>query len=101
MTTRLFGEPVRRVEDPAILRGEAAFLDDVEVPGREPLHVAVVRSTVAHARVLAVDLDEARKAPGVVDAVTAADLGPGGPGRPGNGPFPHPTWFPPSAGLRE
>jgi carbon-monoxide dehydrogenase large subunit len=93
MTTRLFGEPVRRVEDPGILRGQAQFLDDV--PVADPVHLAVVRSTLAHALVRGVDLDAAGKAPGVVDVVAAADLGPG------NGPFPHPTWFPPSAGLRE
>jgi aerobic carbon-monoxide dehydrogenase large subunit len=92
MTTRLFGEPVRRVEDPGILRGRARFLDDVEVT--DPLHVAIVRGTFAHARLLGVEAGAAREAPGVAAVVTAADLGDR------NGPFPHPTWFPPTAGLR-
>jgi carbon-monoxide dehydrogenase large subunit len=87
------GRSVRRVEDPAILRGTARFLDDLDVP--DQLHLAVVRTTVAHGRFQVVDLEEARAAPGVVEVVTAADLGPH------NGPFPHPTWFPPSARLRE
>ena len=92
MTSEI-GRSVRRVEDPGILRGTAQFLDDLAVG--DPLHLAVVRTTVAHARLQVVDLDEARESPGVVDVVTAADLGPH------NGPFPHPTWFPPQAGLRE
>jgi aerobic carbon-monoxide dehydrogenase large subunit len=93
MSGRLVGAPVRRVEDPGILRGQARFLDDVAAT--DPVHLAVVRTTVAHARFRVVDLDAAREAAGVVAVVTAADLGPR------NGPFPHPTWFPPSAGLRE
>jgi CO/xanthine dehydrogenase Mo-binding subunit len=93
VSDRLVGAPVRRVEDPGILRGRAAFLDDLAVD--DPVHLAVVRTTVAHARFRVVDLEAARQAPGVVAVVTAGDLGPR------NGPFPHPTWFPPSAGLRE
>ncbi len=92
MSTRLFGEPLRRVEDPEVLRGAARFLDDL--PAGDPLHLAVVRGTVAHGRVEVVNGSAALKLPGVVAVVTAADLG----GR--NGPFPHPTWFPPSDGLR-
>src|SRR6266498_2870743 len=53
MSARLFGQPVRRVEDPAMLRGAARFLDDL--PAGEALHLAVVRSTVAHGRVDALD----------------------------------------------
>src|SRR6266536_1771773 len=92
MSARLFGQPVRRVEDPAMLRGAARFLDDL--PAGEALHLAVVRSTVAHGRVDTLDAGEALALPGVVAVATAADLGPR------NGPFPHPTWFPPSDRLR-
>src|SRR6266511_2216853 len=92
MSARLFGQPVRRVEDPAMLRNAARFLDDL--PAGEALHLAVVRSTVAHGRVDTLDAGEALALPGVVAVATAADLGPR------NGPFPHPTWFPPSDRLR-
>jgi len=92
MSGRLFGEPVRRVEDPRALRGAARFLDDLEAPGA--LHLAVVRSTVAHGRVESIDGTGALDLDGVVAVVTAADLGER------NGPFQHPTWFPPSEGLR-
>jgi CO/xanthine dehydrogenase Mo-binding subunit len=92
MSARLFGKAVRRVEDPEALRGAVCFLDDLEAP--EPLHLAVVRGTVAHGHLRAVDAGAALEAPGVVAAVTAGDLGPR------NGPFPHPTWSPPSERLR-
>jgi carbon-monoxide dehydrogenase large subunit len=92
MTGKLFGKAVPRLEDPPLLRGAAAYLDDL--PVENPLHVAIVRSTVAHGSFELGDLDGAREAPGVVAVISAADLGAR------NGPFPHPTWFPPSAGLK-
>jgi aerobic carbon-monoxide dehydrogenase large subunit len=92
MSTRLFGEPVRRVEDPAILRGEAEYLDDL--PASDAIHLSIVRSTMAHATVTNIETAAARTAAGVVAVVTAADLGAD------NGPRRHPTWFPVSDGLR-
>ncbi len=74
MTTRYFGEAIRRNEDPRLLRGEALFVDDVKLPGM--LHVAFARSDFAHGRVGAVDVEEARRVPGVVGVFTADDLGP-------------------------
>lgn len=47
---------VRR-EDPALLTGEARFTDDLAIPGA--LHMAVLRSTMAHARLVSVDVSEA------------------------------------------
>ena len=73
MTTRYFGQPVRRNEDPRLLRGEALFVDDVQLPGM--LHVAFVRSDFAHGRVNSVDVSGALEVPGVVAAYTADDLG--------------------------
>ncbi len=68
----ILGNPVRRVEDPAVLRGEAQYFDDLKVDGL--LHVVFVRSTIAHARIESVDTSEAAAMPGVVGAYTAADL---------------------------
>ncbi len=73
MSTRYFGEPIRRQEDPRLLTGQALFVDDVDLPGM--LHVAFVRSPFAHGRITSVDVDAARERPGVVEVVTAADLG--------------------------
>jgi len=73
MSPRSFGTPVRRNEDPRLLRGEALFVDDVELAGM--LHVAFVRSDFAHGRVRGVDVSAALDAPGVLGAYVAADLG--------------------------
>ena len=64
---------VRRREDPRLITGAGAFVDDLRVP--DCLHAAFLRSPHAHARVRAIDVSAARKAPGVRAVVTAADLG--------------------------
>jgi carbon-monoxide dehydrogenase large subunit len=68
----LLGNAVRRVEDPDILLGRAGFVDDLHLPG--VLHLAFVRSTVAHAEVRSVDVSEAASMPGVAGVFSAADL---------------------------
>jgi carbon-monoxide dehydrogenase large subunit len=83
----LIGQPVTRREDPALLTGRGRYVDDVAPPGT--LHAFVVRSLVAHARIVSVDVTAALEAPGVVAAFTAADLSdvgplPGGEGLPPN-----------------
>jgi carbon-monoxide dehydrogenase large subunit len=73
MTTRFFGAPVKRNEDRKLLTGQALFIDDVELPGM--LHVAFLRSQVAHARIKQIDVSGALQRPGVVAVYTANDLG--------------------------
>lgn len=73
MTTKYFGQPIPRKEDPRLLTGQALFVNDIELP--EMLHAAFLRSDYAHARVLSMDVSEARKRPGVVMVITAEDLG--------------------------
>jgi aerobic carbon-monoxide dehydrogenase large subunit len=73
MSTRYFGAPVKRNEDHRLLTGRALFVDDVELPGM--LHVAFLRSQVAHARIKSIDISGARQCEGVVAVYTAADLG--------------------------
>ncbi len=73
MTTRFFGAPVKRNEDRKLLTGQALFIDDVELPGM--LHVAFLRSQVAHARIKRIDVSGALQRPGVVAVYTANDLG--------------------------
>lgn len=72
MVGKLFGTETLRVEDPRLLRGEGQYLADIKLHGM--LHAAFVRSHVAHARIAAVDITDARSSPGVVDVVTGADL---------------------------
>jgi CO/xanthine dehydrogenase Mo-binding subunit len=71
--SRYFGKRVRRLEDHDLLTGAARFIDDIRLPGT--LHAAFVRSDLAHARVLAIDAQEARAHPGVLGVFTAGDLG--------------------------
>src|SRR6202023_2348735 len=73
MSTRTFGQPVKRNEDRRLLTGQALFIDDVELPGM--LHVALLRSQVAHAKILRIDVSKALQRPGVVAAYVADDLG--------------------------
>jgi len=73
MSTRSFGAPIRRNEDARLLRGQALFVDDVELPGM--LYAAFLRSNVAHARIRSIDVSAARAREGVVAVYTAADLG--------------------------
>jgi carbon-monoxide dehydrogenase large subunit len=63
---------VRRSEDPGLLSGATRFLEDVECPGA--LHAAFVRSPMAHARLGGLDVDGARRMPGVAGVFTAVDL---------------------------
>ncbi len=76
MTTKLLGEPVKRLEDPRLLTGKGQYVDDIHRPGM--LHGAVLRSPHAHARINRVDASKARELPGVHLVLTAQDLGPAG-----------------------
>ena len=69
---RYVGASVKRSEDPRILTGRGRYVDDVQLPGM--LHAAFVRSTIAHANITSVDVDEARALPGVVAVYTGDDI---------------------------
>ncbi len=73
MSTRTFGQRIRRNEDPRLLTGRALFVDDVSLAGMG--HVAFVRSPYAHARVASIDASAAVERDGVLAVYTAADLG--------------------------
>jgi carbon-monoxide dehydrogenase large subunit len=68
----ILGNPVARVEDPRILRGEATYFDDFAPAGTA--HVAFVRSTIAHARVTSIDTSDAEAMPGVLEVHTSETL---------------------------
>ena len=69
---RYTGASIKRSEDPRILTGAGRYVDDIKLPGM--LHAAFVRSPLAHARVLSVDVSAARALPGVAAVLTGADL---------------------------
>jgi aerobic carbon-monoxide dehydrogenase large subunit len=68
----LVGVPVRRVEDPTLLKGQGTYIDNLPIEGA--LHLAFVRSPVAHATIRSIDLTDARVMPGVVAVYAADDL---------------------------
>lgn len=71
----ILGNAVVRIEDPVLLTGEGKYVDDLSFDGM--VHVAFVRSTVAHGTITSVDVSEAASMPGVVAIYHAAgdDLG--------------------------
>ena len=66
------GQPVRRTEDPKLVRGEGRFTDDVGVAGQA--YAVMVRSRHAHGVIRAIDVEAARALPGVLGIYTGADL---------------------------
>ena len=66
------GQPVPRTEDPRFLKGEGRYVDDIALPGE--VHGYVLRSPHAAARILSVDVEGARRAPGVVLVLTREDI---------------------------
>jgi carbon-monoxide dehydrogenase large subunit len=71
--TKYVGKPIKRKEDSRLVRGIAHYVDDLVLPGM--LHLGVVRSPYAHARIRGIDTAKAKAAAGVVAVLTAADLG--------------------------
>ena len=69
-------QPVRRREDPALLRGQGSFVDDMSP--RDVLHAHFLRSPIAHGRILGIDAAAAAAVPGVRAVYTAADIALGG-----------------------
>src|SRR5947208_12259931 len=63
-----------RVEDGPLLRGQGRFVDDLDIPGA--LHVAFLRSPVAHGRLKSIDTSAAKAFLGVHAVLTFADLRP-------------------------
>src|SRR5256886_1913124 len=62
------GESIKRKEDARFLRGRGNYLDDISLPGM--LHMVILRSPHAHARIRGIDTAAASAVPGVVAVVT-------------------------------
>jgi carbon-monoxide dehydrogenase large subunit len=67
------GSPIERVEDLRFLRGRGEFIDDIRRDGQ--WHAAILRSSVAHARIRSIDPSAALAMPGVRAVLTAEDIG--------------------------
>ncbi len=66
------GQARRRREDAHLITGQTQWTDNITLPGM--LHLAIMRSPVAHATITSVDVSAARERPGVVAAFSGADL---------------------------
>ena len=74
MSWKIFGEPVRRLEDPTLLRGEARFIDDIRLPNS--LQASFVRSPYPHAKIGNINASAALAADGVHRVLTFEDFAP-------------------------
>jgi carbon-monoxide dehydrogenase large subunit len=63
---------LKRKEDVRFVRGQGTYVDDVQLPGM--LHGAILRSPVAHARIVSIDTSAALQHPKVIAVVTGKDL---------------------------
>src|SRR6202049_2063911 len=72
MTTRFIGKPLKRKEDPRLIQGISHYVDDLQLAGMH--YAAFLRPPYAHAKIRSVDLSKARHAPGVVLALSGADV---------------------------
>jgi carbon-monoxide dehydrogenase large subunit len=70
--TRVYGQPIKRREDPRFITGRGRYVDDVQLPGMT--YAAFVRSPHAHARIRGIDTARAKAAPGVVAVFTGKDM---------------------------
>jgi aerobic carbon-monoxide dehydrogenase large subunit len=70
--SKLMGARVKRREDPRLLRGIGQYVDDVNLPNT--LHVAILRSPHAHAKIKSLDPEPARQQTGVVAVVTGSEI---------------------------
>jgi len=71
------GQPVRRTEDPRLVRGEGSYTDDLARPGEA--YAVMVRSREPHGVIRAIDTGAPKGMPGVLAVYTAADLSAYGP----------------------
>jgi carbon-monoxide dehydrogenase large subunit len=67
-----FGQARLRKEDERLITGQTNWTDNIKLPGM--LHVAFLRSPLAHARIASVDLSAAREEPGVIAVYSGADF---------------------------
>ncbi|MDQ3052587.1 MAG: xanthine dehydrogenase family protein molybdopterin-binding subunit, partial [Actinomycetota bacterium] len=69
---RQVGKSRKRKEDQRLLTGRTMWTDNHTLPGM--LHMAILRSPVAHAKISSVDVSAARERPGVVAAFSGRDF---------------------------
>ena len=66
------GHSMKRKEDPRFIRGRGNYVDDIQLPGM--LHMDIVRSPFAHAKIKSINTERALKVPGVLAVIDGATL---------------------------
>jgi carbon-monoxide dehydrogenase large subunit len=66
------GHSMRRKEDPRFIRGQGRYVDDFKLPGM--VHLDIVRSPYAHAKITAIHTEKALAIPGVLAVITGETL---------------------------
>ena len=66
------GHSMKRKEDPRFIRGKGNYVDDIQLPGM--LHMDIVRSPFAHAKINGINAERAQKVPGVLAVITGETL---------------------------
>jgi len=66
------GHSMKRKEDPRFIRGQGRYVDDIQLPGM--LHLDIVRSPFAHAKIKSIKTEKAMKVPGVLAVITGETL---------------------------
>jgi len=66
------GHSMKRKEDPRFIRGRGNYVDDIQLPGM--LHMDIVRSPYAHAKIKSINAERALKIPGVLAVITGETL---------------------------
>ena len=69
--TRYVGQAIKRKEDPRLVSGTSSYVDDIVLPGA--LHLALVSSIHAHARIKSIDISRAQKVRGVHSVITGKE----------------------------
>jgi 4-hydroxybenzoyl-CoA reductase subunit alpha len=69
---QVVGKPVERTDGRVKATGKARYAGDLIAPGM--LHGKILRSTLAHARILDIDTSRAKKLPGVLAVITGKDF---------------------------
>ena len=72
-TSTPLGRPIKRKEDAKLLHGRTNWTDNIQLPGT--LHMAILRSPYAHAKITKLDVTPALSRPNVIAAYSAEELG--------------------------
>jgi carbon-monoxide dehydrogenase large subunit len=70
--SKMFGQALKRREDPRLITGKGNYVDDIKLPGM--LHAAILRSPYAHARINSINVEAAQALPGVVAVITGEEI---------------------------